>query len=243
MPGGVRLEWSDRSTHAPALEGIDAVYLVPPAADPDPGRRILDLVALGARRGVRRVVLLGAQSISSSDPGLGEAQRHLPDLVPEWAVLRPSWFMQNLLGDHHLAHGLRQASVLRTATGSGRLPFIDADDIAAAAAAALLGPSPDREVVLTGPESLSYGDVAQVLSEETGRTIRHESVDPRDLVRVMAPTLGTPFAEVLAAMDARTRDGAWEEPTDEVLRLTGRRPTSLRSFVRRHRGELAEAIR
>lgn len=243
LPAGVRFDWADPRTHAPALRGIDSVYLVPPVGDADPARRILDLVELAVHCGVGRVVLLGAHSISSSDPGVGEAQRELPNLVAEWAVLRPSWFMQNLLGQHHLAAGLREKSVLRTATESGRLPFIDAADIAAAAAAALVGPSPDREVVLTGPESLSYRDVAQVLSDETGRSVRHESVTPRELADIMAPSVGAELAEVLSAMDTRIAEGAWEEPTDEVERLTGRPPTALRDFVRRHRDELTEETR
>lgn len=239
LADGVAFSWQDESTHADVLAGVDALYVVPPVGESDPAPAVLRLVETAVRRGARRVVLHGAHSISRDDPGLGVAQRALPDLVPEWAVLRPSWFMQNLLGEHHLAHGLRRDGVLVSATGDGRLPFVDVDDLAAVGAVALLGPALDREVVVTGPEPLSYDDVARTVADETGRDVVHRHVSEAELTDLLAPGLG-PFASVLAAMDTRIADGAWNEPTDEVRRLTGRAPTSLRIFVRRHVKELLE---
>lgn len=242
LASGVAFSWQDESTHADLVDGVDAMYVVPPVAETDPAGAVTRLVARAVRQGTRRVVLHGAHSISREDPGLGVAQRALPDLVPEWAVLRPSWFMQNLLGEHHLARTLRSDDALVSATGDGRLPFVDVDDLAAVGAVALLGPALDREVVVTGPEALSYDDVARTVADETGRDVVHRRVSEAELADLLAPGLG-PFASVLAAMDTRIADGAWNEPTDVVRRLTGRAPTSLRAFVRRHLDELGAVSR
>jgi hypothetical protein len=83
--------------------------------------------------------------------------------------LRPSWFMQNFTGDHPVAGGVR-AGELVTATGDGRLGFVDAADIAAVAVRALTDPvAHDTDHVLTGPEALSYADAAAVVTRHTGR--------------------------------------------------------------------------
>ncbi|NIL82231.1 ergot alkaloid biosynthesis protein [Rhodococcoides kroppenstedtii] len=235
---GVRFDWSDPRTYDAALDGVSAAYLVPPTGVADPAAAVIDFVRRARDRGVRRVVLHGAHSIASSDPGLGEAQRALPALVTEWAVLRPSWFMQNLLGDHHHATSLRTRSVLRTAAGNGRVPFVDVEDLTAVGVVALLDASLDREVVVTGPEALTYTDVAEVLSEETGRTVWHDAVDEDALADDLARQLGPEFGRLLAHMDTRIQDGEWSETTDEVLRITGRPPVTLRDFVRRHVAEL-----
>lgn len=241
QPSGVRFDWSDPGTHAAALDGVGAVYVLPPTGVADPAGLVIEFVRLATERGARRVVLHGAHSITAADPGLGEVQRALPSIAAEWAVLRPSWFMQNLLGDHHLARALRAESVLRTATGAGRVPFVDVEDLAAVGVAALLGDPLDREVVVTGPESLTYAEVAAVVSEETGRTVRHTSVDEDVLAEHLAVDLGPDFGRLLAGMDTRIRQGEWSEPTDEVRRVAGRPASTLRDFVRRHVSELGAA--
>jgi uncharacterized protein YbjT (DUF2867 family) len=97
--------------------------------------------------------------------------------APEWAILQPSWFMQNFTGTHPTAIALRERGEIATATGNGRVGFIDARDIAAAAAETLLTPEPpNARYVLTGPETLSYPQIAAILTEVTGRHIRHTAL-------------------------------------------------------------------
>ncbi len=68
---------------------------------------------------------------------MGAVHRALPGLFEEWAVLRPSWFMQNFTGTHAHAVSVREDGTILTAAGSGRVGFVDADDIAAVAVRAL----------------------------------------------------------------------------------------------------------
>ena len=77
---------------------------------------------------------------------MGSVYRALPDLVEQWAVLRPSWFMQNFTGTHAHALSIREQGSILTATGNGRVGFIDAEDIAAVAVHALTGEhAPDTD--------------------------------------------------------------------------------------------------
>lgn len=99
-------------------------------------------------------------------PRLGD--QALPDLFGQWAVLRPSWFMQNFTGTHTHARSIRDEGIISTATASGRVGFVDAEDIAAVAVRALTDEqAPNTGLVLTGPEALSHDDIAAVITEVT----------------------------------------------------------------------------
>lgn len=77
--------------------------------------------------------------------------------------------MHNFTGGHLHAESIRESDVVSSATGDGKVGFVDADDIAAVAVRALTGPvAPDTDLVITGPEALSYSEVASVLAQVSG---------------------------------------------------------------------------
>lgn len=232
----VRFDWYDEATHAPALHEADRVYLVAPIGDPDPAAVMLPFLRQARAAGVTRAVLLSSSAIEEGGPVLGQVHQLLAEegLFEEWAVLRPSWFMQNFTDDHPHAESVRTDGVLTTATGTGRVPFVDADDIAAVAAHALTAtPPPEHDLVITGPEALTYDEVAATLTDVTGRTVTHDAVPADQLAdRLTQRGLPAEFARVLAALDDAIRGGAEDRVTDTVARLTGRAPRSFADYCR-----------
>ncbi|HEY0135366.1 MAG TPA: NAD(P)H-binding protein, partial [Nannocystis sp.] len=158
--GQVRFDWADASTHAAALDGVTRVYLVAPGLVDDPAAMMVPFIKRALASEVRRLVLLGSSAISDDAPGLGEVARVLRASAPEWAVLRPSWFMQNFLDPAH-AHGqtaLADGTIV-TSTAGGRVGFVDVADIAEVGARALADErSHDAAHVITGPQALSYAE-------------------------------------------------------------------------------------
>ncbi|EYF07150.1 NmrA family NAD(P)-binding protein [Chondromyces apiculatus] len=231
----VRFDWSDASTHGPALQGVDRMYLIAPAAVEDPDSIMLPFIDEALARGVRRVVLLSSSAIPEGAPGLGTVHQALRERAPEWTVLQPSWFMQNLLGTHHL-HGksLEEHGTVTTATGDGRVGFVDVLDIAEVAARALADAQPhDTAHHLTGPEALSYDDIASILTRATGQPKRHVRVSRDDSARLMVEG-GIPerYAALLARMEDAIAHGAEARLTPTVERVTGRPPRSFQALVR-----------
>ncbi|WP_437815083.1 NAD(P)H-binding protein [Sorangium sp. So ce1078] len=234
-----RFDWADPATHEEALRGVERAYLVAPALVEDPSVLMLPFIDRALAGGARRLVLLSSSALPEGSPGIGLVHRALRERAPEWAVLQPSWFMQNFVDPRNLRlAGILGPGEITTATGGGRVAFIDADDIAEVGARALLDSAPHNAAhVITGPEALSYDDVAAILSEVAGRTIRHVRADEEaaraQLVKAGAPA---PYAAFLVRLDLAIRDGAEDRVTDVVQRVTGRAPRAFRDFARAHAG-------
>ncbi len=232
----VYFDWMVPESHFPALRGIERMYLLCPGLLKDVDKIVLPLLKMAREAGVRRVVLLSSSAISPGDPGLGQVQTFLSENYPEWVVLRPSWFMQNFFDSrHHHAQGLFNGKLV-TATREGRLPFIDAEDIARCAAQCLVAPTVEnRDYVLTGPEAYSYDDVAALVSSILSKEIVHRKVNETELVRHMA-MYGVPeeYGELLAGLERLISQDREAQVTDNVFRLTGSLPRSLMPFLKAH---------
>jgi uncharacterized protein YbjT (DUF2867 family) len=232
----VRFDWTDESTHPRVLEGAGAIYLVPPVGVPDPEPVMAPFIDRALEAGVRRFVLLSASVIPEGGPGLGAVHATLRDQAPEWAVLRPSWFMQNFAGDSHTAEDLAEHGVFETSVGDGRVAFVDADDIAAVALHALVDDVPhQRAHVITGPAALSYDEVAATLSRVSGRRLAHRRVDRAAVSRRLRRLgLDEAYADFLAGLEDELRAGVEDRTTDTVQRVTGRPPRSLEAWAAAH---------
>ncbi|MBR8743951.1 NAD(P)H-binding protein [Nocardiopsis sp. MG754419] len=229
----VRLDWADPTTHADALSGVRAVYLVAPPGATDPEARVLPFLEAARDAGVERIVLLGSSAVPVGSPGLGTLGARLASFVPHPVVLRPTWFSSNFTGHHPHADSVRRDGEIVSATGQGRIPFIDPGDIAAVAAKALQGEVPaGADPVLTGPRTLSFDEVAATLTEVTGRPVHHRHVDVAELSRIHQG-FGLPegFADLLAGMDASIATGSEDRTTTAVQDITGEAPRSFRAFV------------
>jgi uncharacterized protein YbjT (DUF2867 family) len=159
---------------------------------------------------------------------LGAVERLLRARAPEWAVLKPSWFMQNFTDPAHAhARSVAQDGKLYTSTGSGRVGFVDARDIAEVAVHALLEErAPNAALVITGPEALSYDDVARQLDAQ------HVHItDGQAVSRLVSSGIPRAYAELLVALDVQIRAGAEARVTDTVERLTGNRARTFSEFL------------
>ncbi|MDT0449448.1 NmrA family NAD(P)-binding protein [Streptomyces hesseae] len=230
----VRFDWYDPGTHVTALDGVDRVYVIPPVGDPDPAAVVLPFLRRARAAGVRRAVLLSASSIPEGGPAVGLVHQALPGIFDEWAVLRPSWFMQNFTGSHLHARSIRTDGIILTATGTGRVGFVDAEDIAAVAVHALTDVrAPNADLVLTGPEALSYDDIATIVTEVTGRPVAHQPLSYEELRDRLAKLMPEEFAAMLAGMDQSIAQGTEDRVTDSVRRVTGRPARSFRALAER----------
>ncbi|MEV6951074.1 NmrA family NAD(P)-binding protein [Streptomyces sp. NPDC051183] len=230
----VRFDWNEPATWPDALDDVGRLYLVPPVGSPDPAAVMLPFLRRARAAGVHRAVLLSSSAIPEGGPAVGQVHEALPGLFDQWAVLRPSWFMQNFTDPAPHARSIRDQGAIMSAAGDGRVGFIDAADIAAVAVRALTdAEAPNTDLILTGPQTLSYDDVAAIIAEATGRPVVHRQLTFEQLRDRWAAEIPLEFATMLADMDRAIAGGAEDRTSDAVQRLTGRTPGTFRAFVER----------
>lgn len=236
---GVELAVGDFETPASlaaALDGVTSVFLVTPP-HPDAAGMVERFLAVATESPLRpRIVRLSA--IKGSDHGPtdntrthGRADRAVQDSGLPYVILRPNYFMQNLFGS---AESILTKGMMFQGTGDGRLGFIDVRDIADVAAAVLVDTQWDRGIYeLTGPASLSYGDVARLLGEALGREVKYVQVTPE---QVRATILGLGWGEwsagIMADYSAAYARGWGDFTTTFVEKIAGHPARSYEHFLR-----------
>jgi len=243
-PDGVVFDFRDPSTWPGAFDGVESMFLVRP---PDIARISKDLVpslAFAQGLGLRHVVLLSVQG-AGRVPVLphAAAERWLRRSGLAWTFVRPSYFDQNLSGV--FAPDIRDRGQIVLPAGASRTAFVDAHDVAAVAAAALLDPGAHAGKVWTptGP-ALTYDQVAAVLSTELGRPIRYQRPGLLAFARHARTVLGlpAPMIAVTAVLHTTARLGLAAFETNDVLTVTGRAPTTLAAFAHRERATWAPSL-
>src|SRR4051794_22914486 len=170
-------DWNDPSTWDGALDGIDVVYVsyFPDLAIEGAPEAVGAFARLAAARGVKRLVLLSGR-------GEPEAQRAEQELIAagtEWTIVRCSWFAQNF-SEAFLADFVKTGEIALPA-GDVPEPFVDVEDIADVAVAALTQDGHDGQIYeLTGPRALRFDEAAAEIAAATGRDVRFIRVPAGD---------------------------------------------------------------
>jgi uncharacterized protein YbjT (DUF2867 family) len=166
--GGLPFDWEDPATWAPALEDAEAAYVsyYPDLAAPGAPEAIGSFADVAVNSGTRRLVMLSGRG---EDEAVA-CEKALTSSGADWTVLRCSWFNQNF-SESYLLEPVLSGHVVLPAGPVGE-PFLDADDIADAAADALTQDGHSGQVYeLTGPRLLTFADAVAEIAAATGRPI------------------------------------------------------------------------
>ncbi len=225
-----RFDWTDRATWQAALADIDSVYIAfqPDLAVPGAVETIRAFTELAVSCGVSRLVLLSGR-------GEEEAQ-HCEQIVQDsgvtWTILRASWFFQNF-SESFLIGSILSGAVYLPA-GDVKEPFIDAEDIADVAIAAL---TEDRHAgqlyELTSPRLLTFAETVSEIAVAIGRPIPYTQISPEDYVAAMeAEQTPAYMVWLVNYLFTTVLDGRNACVTDGVERALGRKPRDFSEYVR-----------
>lgn len=233
----VRFDFTDSSTWPAAFDGVEQMFLLRPPHLGRPRTQMLPALEAARAAGVAQVVLLSLQG--------AEHNRVVPHATLEawlresgldWTFVRPSFFMQNLTTTH--LSDIRDRGELVVPAGRGATAFVDADDVAAVVVAALLHPPEHRGRAWTptGPESLTYAQVADTLSRVLGRHITYTAPGALRYAANARTVLGMPWGMVAVTTGIYTlaRLGRAGNLTHDVHTVTGKDPRSFEDFASHH---------
>ena len=224
-----RFDWDDRATWAPAVAGARAAYIAyaPDLAVPGAADAVAALAAIAVEGGVERLVLLSGRG----EDGAERAERALRESGAAWTILRCAWFMQNFSEGH--LHAALDAGELALPVDAVPEPFVDVDDVADVATAALTDDGhAGRLYELTGPEALTFHEAVRVMSAASGRPMRFTPIPLDDFMAGMAAE-GVPddVAGLMRYLFAEVLDGRNARPADGVRAALGRDPGDLAGFA------------
>ncbi|HZI26448.1 MAG TPA: NmrA family transcriptional regulator [Chryseolinea sp.] len=224
-------DWEIPATWRDAVASVHTVYISfqPDLAMPGAVETIRQFTQIAVGQGVKKIVLLSGR-------GEPEAQQ-CEDVVKEagaaWTIVRASWFNQNFSEGNFLEPIL--AGHVALPAGNIGEPFIDADDIADVALAALTQDGHDGQLYeVTGPRLLTFEQAINEIAQATQRPIRYEQIPTEAYVSSMRD-LGLPdnLISLITYLFAEVLDGRNAYISDGVERALGRKATDFSEYVRK----------
>ena len=228
--GTPRFDWSDRSTWAPVLDGIARAYIshYPDIAVPGAVETVGAFADLAVRKGVKRLVLLAGRGEAEAE----RAEQAVRESGADLTIVRATWFAQNF-SEAFMRDGIL-SGVLALPAGDTPEPFVDADDIADVAVAAL---TDDRHLgqlyELTGPRALTFAEAAGEIAAASGRDVEYQPVSVEEYAAAMtAQGLPEEVVGLVSYLFSEVLDGRNSHTTDGVQRALGRAPRDFADYAR-----------
>lgn len=232
----VRFDWDDPATHADALAGVDRLYLVTPTLRVRYADQVAAFLDLAEAAGVRHVTYLSVYNADQAPEGV-DISAVEADLASRHSIthsiLRPAWVMQNFTDDHlPVIEG-----VITAPSAGGREAFVDAADIAAVAVETLMDTETHAGATysLTGPQALTFGEVADFIASASGRPITYSDINQETWINgALAAGVPVDFAVIMHWLTGSIVAGDGATPTDDIEKVTGRPATTFREFAHRN---------
>jgi len=213
-------DWNDQETWKPALQNVDAVYLTyyPDLAIPGAVATVRAFSEQAKENGVNHLVLLSGRGEEEAQ----NAEQVIQQSGIDWTILRCSWFSQNF-SENFLADSINSGEVFLP-VDKVKEPFIDADDIADVAFAALTEEGHKGQLYeLTGPRLISFADAVGEIAKATGNKIQFIPVSMDDYNAALSEqNLPEEFSWLINYLFTTVLDGRNEYLTDGVQRALGR---------------------
>lgn len=222
-------DWTDPSTWPDALRGVSRVYVtyVPDLAADGAPEIISGFTARAAEAGVERLVLLSGRG----EAGARRSEQIVQDSGLDHTIVRASWFNQNF-DEGQLLEGVR-GGIIALPAGDVAEPFVDADDIADVAVAALTEDRHSGAVYeVTGPRLLTFAQAAAEISAAAGRPVAYLPVSSAQFHAALLPAVGREQADLLTNLCAEVFDGRNAALTDGVAKALGRPPRDFADYCR-----------
>jgi uncharacterized protein YbjT (DUF2867 family) len=222
-------DWTESKTWAAALDGVSQAYVTyqPDLAVDGASDAIATLSALARGKGLEHIVLLSGRG----EPGAQRAEAALQASGVAWTIVRASWFAQNF-SEGYLLDGLLAGELALPAEPVPE-PFIDVDDIADVAVAALTDRRHrNRLYEVTGARALTFAQAVAEIATAIGRPIRYTQVTPEAFAEAMRSYVPQDIIDLLLDLFTVVLDGRNVNVMNGVQEALGRPARDFSDYVR-----------
>lgn len=233
-------DFENPSGFTAALDGVDRLFLLRPPAISDVKTYLFPLVDAALDAGVKHVVFLSLQGVQFNRATPHHAvEKYLRDRKAPFTFLRPNFFMQNLSTTYR--DDIRDRGEIFVPAAHARTAFVDTDDLGRVAARVLTEAGHvGKAYTLSGEQSLSYFDVARLLTAALGYEVGYPKPTVEQYVsRLRDQGAAEDYIEVQQMIYRIVRMNVSALPNRTIRKLTGRPATSFAEFARRERATWA----
>ncbi len=225
----IPFDWDNDTTWQAAVQGVRAIYIAyqPDLAIPGAVEQVQKMVDLAVESGVERLVLLSGRGEEEAE----RCEQVVQASGVDWTIVRCSFFAQNF-SEGIFLNGV-QAGEVALPVGDVREPFVDVDDIADVATAALTEDGHTGQLYeLTGPDLLTFAEAVQIIGEVAGREVHFVQV-PLEAYMDGMKAAGLPDGVIWLVnyLFTTVMDGRNAHITDGVPRALGRAPRSFTTYA------------
>jgi len=226
----VPFDWTRRETWPAALAGVSAAYVTyqPDLSVEGAAEAIAGVARLARQNGLKHLVLLSGRG----EPGALRAEAALQQSGIPWTIVRASWFNQNF-SEGYLLDGVKAGEIALPA-GAVLEPFVDADDIAEVAVAAL---TDERHISklyeVTGPRGLTFAQAVAEIAAACGRPIQYRQVAPEAFAAGLRPYVSADIVALMLDLFTVVLDGRNSGLAHGVEAALGRPARDFADYARR----------
>jgi uncharacterized protein YbjT (DUF2867 family) len=226
-----RFDWNDRASWTAALAGVKRAYVTyqPDLAIPGALDTVSAFFDMAIASGTERIVLLSGRGEEEAQA----AEQALQRSGASWTILRCSWFMQNF-SESFLLDPVREGTLAMPVRDIPE-PFVDAEDIADAAVAALTQPGHENRLYeLTGPRAITFAEALACIAQTTNRELQFVPVPP-DAFRAGLVEAGVSKLEtdLILYLFTTVLDGRNAKPADGVSLALHREARAFEDYAKR----------
>lgn len=230
----VKVVLEDSATFAPALSGVNKVFLAALPLDADAHLKLNPFIDEAKKAGVQKIVFLSAIGMENlPESPLRKIEVYLQQSGITYNIVRPNFFMENF-SDGSFSSSVKATAQIIVPAENARLSMIATQDIAAVSARLLLDDNlKGQELTLTGPASLDTYETAEIISKTSGRKVTYVPVTEDEMTQaVKAHGLSDSEAQYIALLFQGVRAGYMEHVTTAVKDITGKEPVSFEAFAK-----------
>jgi uncharacterized protein YbjT (DUF2867 family) len=240
----IQIDYNEPETVREALNGVDKLFLLTPDV-PNAADLASNVVIEAKKAGIKQIVKQSVMGAAlESDVGTMRLHRQVEKFIEQSGIsftfLRPNEFMQNFVNFH--SPSIKGSNAFYIPLEDAKVSLVDVRDIAAVAVKSLIDEDKhkNKTYLITGPEALSYHEVAEILSNTTGRKINYVNISDEE-ARAAMKEIGMSdwLINTVSELSEYFRKGKASEISPAVEDVTGKKPISFSQFAK----DYAEAFR
>lgn len=239
--GQVHLNLLNQEGLETAFENVDRLFLLSPPGHTNQHQLLIPIIEMAKKKKVKKVVLMTAMGANAVEEApFRQVEIHLEKSGLNYNIIRPNWFMQNF--NSFWIHGINNDGKIYLPVAKAKGSFIDARDIATVAAELLLSDKlNNKDFDLTGTDVINHDQVADILSNVTGRKIAYQDIEPATMLKsLLGAGLPNDYANFMLMILDFFKQGYSERTTDAVEKITGRKPISFKKYAEDYKASWAK---